>query len=48
MANEILSEFESYLEEEIVEADRDCFRRRTALIDIMQKVKDEKKLAGIK
>ena len=45
---EFLDDLEKTLNAEILWADRDCFRRRDIVVDLLQKIREQKKLEGLK
>jgi hypothetical protein len=47
MDKKFLSELKDLIENEIMEADKDCFRRRSVLMDLLKKIEKEKEVAGI-
>jgi hypothetical protein len=44
---ELLEDIERFMNSEIMEADRDCFRRRSKLMDWLERIKKEKQASGL-
>jgi hypothetical protein len=48
MPKEFLDDIEEGFKDELAWADKDCFRRRVWIMDILKRIESEKKLRGLR